>query len=150
MPKIMIKVQKKHTYHVPAGCFAGRCVDVVETTKQTTAGPIQQIRFRFQLTVAGINNSTPMAAVSLDLDLQRSSKLMRFLEGWLGAANINELAGGEFDLSSLNDRPVEVLLDHINNGTHEHPFVVVRAVYPPGTLRLTGGDAEEPELQEAA
>lgn len=150
MAKIMIKVQKKHTYNVPAGCFAGRCVDVVETTKLTTAGPIQQIRFRFQLNVAAINNSTPMAAVSLDLDLQRSSKLMRFLEGWLGATTINTMAGGEFDLSSLNDRPVEVLLDHINNGTHEHPFVVVRAVYSPGTLRLTDVDAEEPQLQQAA
>lgn len=150
MPKIMIRIAKKPTYHVPAGCFAGRCVDVVETTKLTAAGPIQQIRFRFQLNVAAINNSTPMAAVSLDLDLQRSSKLMRFLEGWLGVAAINELAGGEFDLSTLNDKPVEVLLDHIHNDTHEHPFVIVKAVYPPGTLRLTDVAAEEPELQQAA
>lgn len=150
MPKIMIRIAKKPTYHLPAGCFAGRCVDVVETTKLTAEGPIQQVRFRFQLDVAAMNSSIPMAAVSLDLDLARNSKLMRFLEGWLGAATINELAGGEFDLTSLNDKLVEVLLQHIHNDTHEHPFVIVKAVYPPGTLRLTDGAAEEPELEQAA
>ncbi|NBQ69872.1 MAG: hypothetical protein EBU46_14040 [Nitrosomonadaceae bacterium] len=68
MPKIMIKVLKRPTYHLPAGRFAGRCAEVVETTKLTTAGPIPQVRFRFNLNVAAINHSTPMAAVSFDMD----------------------------------------------------------------------------------
>lgn len=148
MASIMIKVQKRPTYHVPAGRYAGRCVDVVETTKPTVEGPVQQIRFRFNLNIASINNAIPMAAVSFDLDLERNSKLMRFLEGWLGVATINELAGGEFDLASLTNRPVEVLLDHIHNDTHQHPFVIVRAVYPPGTLVLS--DVDHTDLQQAA
>ena len=148
MPKIMIKVLKRPTYHLPAGRFAGRCAEVVETTKLTTAGPIPQVRFRFNLNVAAINHSTPMAAVSFDLDFDRNSKLMRFLEGWLGPATINELAGGEFDLATLNDRPVEVILEHLHNDSHEHPFVIVKAAYPIGTLALTDGDATQ--LQQAA
>ena len=137
MASLVIQLPKSTTYHIPAGCFSGRCVDVSKLTKITDNGPVQQIRFWFELEIPSVINSVPMAACNLDLDLNPGSKLLRFLDVWLGRNFIARHGGSNFDLGSLKNENVEVVVEHITNNAHDHPFVLVKGVYRPGRLELT-------------
>ena len=131
---LIIHIPKPTTYLIPEGSYAGRCKEVGEISKATNAGPVRQIRFWFELNIPSITSATPLAGCSLDLDLNPGSKLLRFLDVWLGGSFVN---GGSFDLSSLKNQPVEVLVEHLHNDSHKQPFVLVKAVYRPGHLKLT-------------
>jgi hypothetical protein len=137
MASLVIQLPKSTTYHIPAGCFAGRCVDVSQLTKITDHGPVQQIRFWFELEIPSVINSVPMAGCNLDLDLNPGSKLIRFLDVWLGRNFIARNSGSSFYLGSLKGEAVEVVVEHITSRTHDYPFVLVKGVYRPGRLELT-------------
>ena len=125
------------TFNLPEGNFAARIDSLKVFPRQTSKGMEDWIRILFQVKVPGMENLNTMAGRNFKLNLNPGSELRNFLGSLLGGRFFLNSSGQKFDLETLIGRECEVKLEHYCGKDYDKPMVVVAAVYPPGSLKLT-------------
>ena len=100
------------------------------------------VRIVFLVKIPGMENLTCLAGRGFKLNLNPGSDLRNFLGGLLGAGFFLNGSGKKFDLETLIGRECEVKLEHHQGKGYDKPLVMVAAVYPPGSLKLTEAKPE--------
>jgi hypothetical protein len=139
---ITVEIPKEVTFDLPEGNFAARIDNIKRSQKQSAKGMDDWVRIVFQVTIPGMENLTTLAGRGFKLNLNPGSDLRNFLGGLLGVWFFLTGSGQKFDLETLIGRECEVKLEHFYGKDYEKPLVVVAAVYPPGSLKLTEAKPE--------
>ena len=138
----MIKKQvNESTYDLPEGNFRAILANVATYTDHNEdEKPVEIIRFTFELEVPGMRNQKALAAKSFDSE---NPKLQRFVERWIGKAELTQSANGSFDPETLEGIKADITIQHIKNPGFKKPFCNIVGAYPLGTLTLTTRLKEE-------
>jgi hypothetical protein len=123
------------TYDLPEGRYRAVLTSTRTLLKTTTNRPVQQVRLLFAVQIPSLKNKNPMAGRTFNFDLSRRSELRGFLEGWLGADHFSRNSTVDFD--ALIGQPADLTLTHLHNDGFDRPYVLIEAIHPAGTLRLT-------------
>jgi len=134
---IEIEVPKEITFELPEGNFAARISNVKVCPKQTAKGMEDWVRILFEVKIPGMEHLNTLAGRNFKLNLHPGSDLRNFLGGLLGVRFFLNTSGQKFNLETIIGMECEVKLEHFTGKDYEKPLVVVAAVFPPGSLKLT-------------
>ena len=134
---IEIEIPKETTFHLPEGNFAARIDNARVFPKQSADGMEDWLRILWEVKVPGMDHLNTLAGRNFKLNLNPGSDLRNFLGCLLGPQFFLNSSGQKFDLESLIGRECEVRLEHFCGRDYDRPLVVVAAMYPPKSLRLT-------------
>lgn len=143
-----VPVPKKKNFNLPKGSFEARISSVsLDNKNPQSAEGANRYKFIFEVNVPGMKKTDNLARKFFDKSLEAGSSLRGLVDKLKGEAFLEGLSGQQFDPRCLQGEPVELILDHdANNKSYEKPLVIVREVYPPGTLRFaeTGKSGVKP------
>ena len=134
---IEIDIPKETTFDLPGGNFAARIDNVKVFPKQSAKGMEDWVRLVFQVKVPGMEHLNTLAGRNFKLNLNPGSDLRNFLGGLLGGGFFLNASGRKFDLETIIGIEGEVKLEHYCGRDYSKPLVVVAALYPHHSLKLT-------------
>jgi len=128
-----LKLRQNDIFHCPEGNHQG-ILEAVDPPKKRMNKPCQkQVRLRFRISADG--DQEYLVGKTFCADLSYGSELYNYLNSWLDGDFDRFLDDdGNIDLDLLIGRKADLLITHVDTGTHDVPFVNIVGIFPLGRL----------------
>src|SRR5437868_6784821 len=103
---LQITSPKEVTFHLPAGNYKAKIIEVKPFVKQTSKGPQDWVRFLYEVSIPSMSHLICMAGRNLHCSLKPGSDLRNFVGTLLGGRFFLDRSGEKLDLESLKDRDI--------------------------------------------
>jgi len=134
---IEVEIPKERMWDLPEGNYSATIDSLKVFPKQSSKGMEDWVRILFQVKVPGMEHWNTLAGRNFKLNFHPGSDLRNFLGSLLGGRFFLNGSGQKFDLETLIGMEGEVKLQHYQGRDFDSPMVVVAAMYPPQSLKLT-------------
>lgn len=127
-----IKVAREPQWVIPEGNYKASCIDASQFTQNQKGRIIDLLRLLFELHIPTKQNVQYLAQKKYQPTLEIGSELRSDLTNWLGREFL--LNNQVFTPASLVGQEADLQISNIFNEGWTDPYVLIRAIFPPGTL----------------
>ena len=128
---LLVAVPKSTNFHIPEGKYLAKISSVRKLFMEKANGTGELLKVMFDVTVPSLPKTINLAKAEFKLDLNPGSELHNLCTRLCGKQTMNEAAGGTFDLATLENKAVDIEIEHVittRRDEYQYPLVKVRDI----------------------
>jgi len=128
---LVVAVPKSTNFHIPEGKYLAKVSSVRKLLVEKANCTGEMLKLMFDVSVPSLPKTINLAKAEFKLDLNPGSELHNLCIRLCGKQTMDEASGGNFNLATLENKPVEIEIEHVitnRRDEYQYPLVKVRNI----------------------